>query len=189
MGCHFLLQRIFLIQGSDLCLLLEGGFFTTEPPGKPPLFTVGNHLSLLTLLCYSQRIIKFCLSRTSYVTRKLSTYFTLASGLYLRSEHMRNVYLVTGKYTGFFWCISEFVCMKLCFNYWVYAKNSKYVINTMITMQNCWTAHCCYCPIFKAQSFPAQPSRTTSWSVNQKSVNISYFLKLKSKYPIKWIFC
>ena len=102
---------------------------------------------------------------------------------------MRNVYLVTGKYTGFFWCISEFVCMKLYFNYWVYAKNSKYVINTMITMQNCWTAHCCYCPIFKAQSFPAQPSRTTSWSVNQKSVNISCFLKLKSKYPIKWIFC
>ena len=140
---------------------LAGGFFTTEPPGKPPLFTIGNHLSLLTLLCYSQRIIKFCLSCTSYVTRKLTTYFILASGLYLRSEHIRNVCLVTGKHTGFFWCISEFVCMKLYFNYWVYAKNSNYVINTMITMQNCWTAHYCYCPIFKPQSLPAQLSRTT----------------------------
>ena len=31
----FLLQGIFLTQGSNLCVLL-GGFFTTEPPGKPP---------------------------------------------------------------------------------------------------------------------------------------------------------
>ena len=28
-GCHFFLQGIFLSQG------LAGGFFTTEPPGKP----------------------------------------------------------------------------------------------------------------------------------------------------------
>ena len=37
-GCHFLLQRIFLTQGSSLHLLhllaLAGRFFTTEPPGK-----------------------------------------------------------------------------------------------------------------------------------------------------------
>ena len=36
-GCHFL-QGIFPTQGWNLCLLsraLTGGFFTTEPPGKP----------------------------------------------------------------------------------------------------------------------------------------------------------
>jgi len=35
-GCHFLLQGIFLTRESkpcSLCLLLSG-FFTTEPPGK-----------------------------------------------------------------------------------------------------------------------------------------------------------
>ena len=34
-GCHFLLQGIFLMQGLNLCPALAGGFFTTEPPGKP----------------------------------------------------------------------------------------------------------------------------------------------------------
>ena len=36
-GCHFLLQGIFLTLGSNTHLLpeLAGGFFTTEPPGKP----------------------------------------------------------------------------------------------------------------------------------------------------------
>ena len=38
MGCHFLLQGIFLTQGSNPSLLtspaLAGGFCTTEPPGK-----------------------------------------------------------------------------------------------------------------------------------------------------------
>ena len=34
MGCHFLLQGIFLIQGSNLHLKLSG-FLTTEPPGNP----------------------------------------------------------------------------------------------------------------------------------------------------------
>ena len=37
--CHFPLQRIFLVQGSNLCFLcslaLAGRFFTTEPPGNP----------------------------------------------------------------------------------------------------------------------------------------------------------
>ena len=36
-GCHFLLQGIFLIQGSNLHFLhpaLAGRLFTTEPPGK-----------------------------------------------------------------------------------------------------------------------------------------------------------
>jgi len=37
-GLHFLLQGIFLTQGSNLHLLhwqARIGFFTTEPPGKP----------------------------------------------------------------------------------------------------------------------------------------------------------
>ena len=37
-GCHALLQGIFPIQGSNPYLMspaLVGGFFTTEPPGKP----------------------------------------------------------------------------------------------------------------------------------------------------------
>ena len=34
--CHFLLQGIFSTQGSNLSPALAGGFFTTEPQGKPP---------------------------------------------------------------------------------------------------------------------------------------------------------
>ena len=41
MGCHFLLQGIFPIQGSNPGFLqvfcVAGGFFTTEPLGKPDL--------------------------------------------------------------------------------------------------------------------------------------------------------
>ena len=36
MGCHFLLQGIFLTtEIKPTSLALAGGFFTTEPPGKP----------------------------------------------------------------------------------------------------------------------------------------------------------
>ena len=37
-GCHLLLQGVFLTQGSNPSLLspvLAGSFFTSEPPGKP----------------------------------------------------------------------------------------------------------------------------------------------------------
>ena len=34
-GCHFLLQEIFLTQGSKPGLLHCSRFFTSEPPGKP----------------------------------------------------------------------------------------------------------------------------------------------------------
>ena len=36
-GCHFLLQRVFLSQGLNLpsSPALAGEFFTIEPPGKP----------------------------------------------------------------------------------------------------------------------------------------------------------
>ena len=42
-GCHFLLQGIFLTQGSKSAVspALAGGFFTTAPPGKP-LLTVSS---------------------------------------------------------------------------------------------------------------------------------------------------
>ena len=35
MGCHFLLQGIFLTQGLSHISCTAGGLFTTEPPGKP----------------------------------------------------------------------------------------------------------------------------------------------------------
>ena len=40
MGCHFVLQRIFLTQGSNVHLLyhLLGRFFITEPLGKPQVY-------------------------------------------------------------------------------------------------------------------------------------------------------
>jgi len=41
MGCHFLLQGIFLTQGSNPCLPaapeLEGGFLTITPPAMPQI--------------------------------------------------------------------------------------------------------------------------------------------------------
>ena len=45
-GCHFPLQGIFPTQGLNLSPALAGGFFTTEPPGKPQECPVPfqNHL-------------------------------------------------------------------------------------------------------------------------------------------------
>ena len=41
--CHFLLQGIFLTQGSKLCLpTLTAGFLTLEPPGKPIEYWTGG---------------------------------------------------------------------------------------------------------------------------------------------------
>ena len=45
MGCHFLLQGIFLTQAlsSHLCIFtLAGGFFTTESPGKARSYGIGS---------------------------------------------------------------------------------------------------------------------------------------------------
>ena len=44
MGCHFLLQGIFLTQGSNPCRLLGRRFFPTEPPGKPNTALLLCHL-------------------------------------------------------------------------------------------------------------------------------------------------
>ena len=54
MGCHFLLQGIFLTQGSNLHLLhwQVDFFFTTEPAGKPPV--EGNSLVMLVGLGWWQ---------------------------------------------------------------------------------------------------------------------------------------
>ena len=62
MGCHFLLQGIFLTQGSKPHLLfpaLAGGHFTTEPPGKPTVSIIsmvaaaaaGKSIQLCLTLC------------------------------------------------------------------------------------------------------------------------------------------
>ena len=51
MGCHFLLQGIFPTQGSNLSPALVGGFFTTEPPGKPLLIR-----GLLSLKVFSDSL-------------------------------------------------------------------------------------------------------------------------------------
>ena len=48
MGCHFLYQGIFLIQGSNLCLVssaLAGGFFTTGTTRETRIYTRCHMLS------------------------------------------------------------------------------------------------------------------------------------------------
>ena len=53
-GCHALLQGIFLTQGSNSCPRVScgscnvGGFFTTEPPEKPICICVYTHTHIYT---------------------------------------------------------------------------------------------------------------------------------------------
>jgi hypothetical protein len=66
-GCHFLLQGIFLIQGSNPCLLSSRRFFTSEPPGKP--YLLNNYIVVICnyyikLLCYIL-IILICIINDS----------------------------------------------------------------------------------------------------------------------------
>ena len=49
MGCHAILQRIFLTQGSNLRFSLAGEFFTTEPPGKPKLLNRNSNFQFEVL--------------------------------------------------------------------------------------------------------------------------------------------
>ena len=53
MGCHFLLQGIFpTTEIKPTSLALAGGFFTTEPPGKPhmeKLFVSENFIFNMSL--------------------------------------------------------------------------------------------------------------------------------------------
>ena len=47
---HFILQGIFLTQGSNLCLLspaLAGEFFTTESLGRPPILGNCTHFNII----------------------------------------------------------------------------------------------------------------------------------------------
>ena len=57
MGCHALLQGVFLTQGSNLRALLAGRFFTTEPAGKPVLHV---HKDEEVRKCATDRIPKEC---------------------------------------------------------------------------------------------------------------------------------
>ena len=43
-GCHFLLQGIFPTQGLNLSPALAGGFFTTEPCGKPGVYNIHTYI-------------------------------------------------------------------------------------------------------------------------------------------------
>ena len=53
MGCHFLLQGIFLIQGSNpTSPALADRFFTTEPPGKPCAL-MSSKISQINVWCMS----------------------------------------------------------------------------------------------------------------------------------------
>ena len=54
MGCHFLLHGLFPTPGTEpTSLALAGGFFTTEPPGKPLHKGSFSFLSTLQKLCPS----------------------------------------------------------------------------------------------------------------------------------------
>ena len=60
MDCHFLLQRNFTTQGSNLgleSLALAGRFFTTKPPGKPM-----NFITLLVIRKMQIKIINVILN-------------------------------------------------------------------------------------------------------------------------------
>ena len=78
MDCHFLLQRNFTTQGSNLgleSLALAGRFFTTKPPGKPM-----NFITLLVVRKMQIKIINVILNYWQYLTRmqkKRNTYIIL----------------------------------------------------------------------------------------------------------------
>ena len=90
-GCHFLLQEIFLTQGSNPpSPALAGGFFTTEPPEKPSVMsllsisekkkkdfkrTVRNrHVDEITFLRNEGRyfldLLNFCISRSQEMSNQ-----------------------------------------------------------------------------------------------------------------------
>ena len=59
-GCHFLLQEIFPIQGLNLSPALAGGFFTTEPHGKPGVYNAHTHTHTHThIYIYTHNLINF----------------------------------------------------------------------------------------------------------------------------------
>ena len=58
--CHFLLFRIFLTQGLNLCLLCllhwQEGFVSLMPPGKPKIHTTLYRLTTLYTINYINRL-------------------------------------------------------------------------------------------------------------------------------------
>ena len=72
MGCHFLLQGIFLTRGRTLSPSLAGRFLTTEPPGKPsanlfPLTTPAKVIHLCPFYHQGPVFYKTALSRTKNI--------------------------------------------------------------------------------------------------------------------------
>ena len=83
MDCHFLLQGIFPTQGLNLVSCIAGGFFTTDPPGKPfqfLAFTKKAAITFNTSLC-------------------MNIYFHLFGGKYLEMEWL--VHMVSPRKGGF----------------------------------------------------------------------------------------
>ena len=85
-GCHFLLQGIFLTQESNPCLLhwQAGFFFTTEPPGQYFLFKF-NEENCLILIC-----INLIIMATEYLLQLFA--ILLLKLTYLYFPHPSTVY-------------------------------------------------------------------------------------------------
>ena len=85
-GCHFLLQRIFLTQGSNPHLLF-GRFFTTEPPGKTlwvPSKVVDSGISNGKFAIF----VNNCLYDTIFIVQCCDMYTFLHLISYFKSEFL-----------------------------------------------------------------------------------------------------
>ena len=80
-GCHFLLQEVFLIQGSSPRLLhllhCPGGFFTTAPSGKP----IVAHTFIKKKLFY--QFSQFCTSTLIFKTNLPSSAYSCYMECYI----------------------------------------------------------------------------------------------------------
>ena len=99
MGCHFLLQRIFLIQGSNPRLLdllyWQVDSLPLVPPGKPPITLITEEIT---------RVLRALHQELGTKTKCLSYYTTLL-GLSILQKKKKN--LETSPYSlslsGYFW--------------------------------------------------------------------------------------
>ena len=93
-GCHFLLQGIFPIQGSNLCLLhWQADSLLSEPPGKP-------HLLHMAIQLFQHCLLKrWSFSRSVVFASFLKTNCPLCgstSGLYIQLH--QSIYLFLYQY-------------------------------------------------------------------------------------------
>ena len=95
-GCHFLLQGIFLAQGWNLHLLNAGGFFTTEPPGNPGYVFTRGIFTCLSVVCWKD--YPFFDEVPWYLCQRSADY----------------------KYLDLIWRHSVLFCWSLCLPLWQY---------------------------------------------------------------------